>query len=236
MKDKVVQAFNKLSVSYEHEVDQKNLYNTEYERPAMVELLPADLVDLKVLDAGCAAGWYTDYLLKNGAIPTGIDISPRMVEATRRRTHNQVNVLCTDISEPLPFSNQTFDVIVSSLALHYVRDWELTFAEFARILKPGGLFLYSVHHPMMDIDISQAKSYFNTEPLCDYWNRGEELVEVNFYRRPLQQIINTTLQHFQLDSITEPIPTAKFKQHKPESYKRLLERPNFLIVRAKNWE
>ena len=234
MKEKVIQAFNKLSVSYEHEVDRSNLYNTEYERPAMVELLPDDLTGLKVLDAGCAAGWYTDYFLKKGALPTAIDISPRMVEATRRRTHNQVNVLCTDIAEALPFSNQTFDVIVSSLALHYVKDWDLTFAEFTRILKPGGLFLYSVHHPMMDIHLSQGKTYFNTEPLCDYWKRGEETVEVNFYRRPLQQIVNTTLNYFRLDCIKEPIPTPKFKEMKPESYERLLERPNFLIVRAVN--
>jgi SAM-dependent methyltransferase len=234
MKDKVIQAYNKLAVSYEHEVDQNNVYNTDYERPAMIDLLPNRLTGLKVLDAGCAAGWYTEHLINQGAIPTAIDISPEMVEATKRRTKGKVEVLCWDLSEKLPFEDDTYDIILSSLTLHYLEKWENTFSEFSRVLKSSGIFLFSVHHPFMDISMSHTKEYFKTELLVDHWKRGEEMVEVVFYRRPLHQIVNVTSHFFYLDKLIEPLPTEGFKKKRTDSYERLMKKPNFLIIKAVN--
>jgi SAM-dependent methyltransferase len=234
MKDKTIKAFNKLSASYEHEVDTYNSYNIHYERPAMVDLLPKKLNGLKVLDAGCAAGWYTEYLLQKGSTPTAIDISPEMVEATKRRTRGRANVLCRDLSDNLPFEDDSFDIIISSLTLHYLENWHKTFLEFSRTLKTDGILLYSVHHPFMDISLSQTKEYFKTELLTDYWKKGEESIEVLFYRRPLQNILNITSQFFSLDSLIEPLPTEEFKEKNFESYERLLQKPNFLIIKAVN--
>ncbi len=234
MKNKTIQAFNTLSASYEHEAEAYNAYNADYERPAMINMLPDRLEGLKVLDAGCAAGWYTDYLLRQGAIPTAIDLSPDMAEAAKRRTQNRADVLCMDLSGALPFEDDAFDIVLSSLTLHYLEDWQATFLEFVRILKPGGTFLYSVHHPFSDISLSENKQYFETELLTDHWQRGEKSIEVLFYRRPLQHIVNTTVRFFHLDRLVEPAPTDNFKKKLPESYERLMQKPNFLIVKAVN--
>lgn len=234
MKEKVIDAFNQLSGRYEHEVDATNVYNTEYERPSMVELLPETLQGWHVLDAGCAAGWYTEHLLNKGAVAAAIDISLNMVEAAKRRTKGKAKIVLADLTEPLPFEDDAFDLIISSLTMHYVKDWDRTFSEFARILKSGGIFQFSVHHPMSDIELSPEKAYFETERIADYWNNGTEKVEVQFYRRPLHQIVNVTTTYFELKCMKEPIPTEQFKKRNPSSYEKLLRRPNFLIIQALN--
>ena len=54
-------------------------FNAYYERPATISLLP-QVRDQKVLDAGCAAGWYTKWLLEKGASVIALDFSPNMID------------------------------------------------------------------------------------------------------------------------------------------------------------
>ncbi|WP_456278895.1 class I SAM-dependent methyltransferase [Bacillus sp. AK128] len=232
MNNRVKDAYNQLARDYEHNVDTKNVYNIDYERPAMMKLIPAEIKDLKVFDAGCAAGWYTLQLIKLGAKVIASDISPEMVAATKRRIGEDAEVFCLDIEHRLPFEDESFDLIVSSLVLHYVKDWSKTFNEFQRILKPGGKLLFSVHHPFMDIKLSENDDYFSTELIIDKWKRQGELIEVPFYRRPLNIILNETLKYFSIEKVVEPQPTKEFKIKEPEKYERLMKNPHFIIVKA----
>ncbi|WP_298467634.1 class I SAM-dependent methyltransferase [uncultured Psychrobacillus sp.] len=234
MKDRVIQAYNQLADDYEFNVDQRSIYNTEYERPEMVKQMPSNLNNLSVLDAGCAAGWYTSQLIREGATVTAIDISPKMVEATKRRVRDKANVLCLSLEEELPFEDNSFDLIISSLVLHYINDWELTFREFQRILKPGGQFIFSVHHPSMDIRLAKEGDYFSHEFIIDQWKRDGKIIEVPFYRRPMQAILNETLKFFKLERLIEPQPTEEFKKIDPKGYHKLMTTPHFLIINARN--
>ncbi|TAA71677.1 class I SAM-dependent methyltransferase [Planococcus salinarum] len=232
MKDQVRDTFNGMANAYEHSIDSNNLYNAEYERPAMLARLPADLTGRKVLDAGCAAGWYTEQLLHRGAEVVAVDMSPEMVNAAIRRVGDSAKVLCLDLEAPMPFGDETFDVIVSSLTLHYLKDWQDTFTEFRRVLKPGGLILFSVHHPLTDIRLLEDPVYLSTELIVDKWVKDGKTYTVPFYRRPLNEILNGTLEHFELRQVIEPLPTGAFKERDPERFERLMKEPNFLIVEA----
>ncbi|MBB2482605.1 class I SAM-dependent methyltransferase [Bacillus sp. APMAM] len=233
MMNRVQKAYDELSYDYEHRVDKHALYNIDYERPAMMNLLPQDLKGKMILDAGCAAGWYTEQFIKLGAGVTAIDLSSEMVAATKRRVGDQAEVLCLDLADKLPFKDNTFDFIVSSLVLHYVKDWGPTFQEFKRILKPDGILLFSVHHPFMDINMSQNQDYFSTEFIVDQWKRQGKFIEVTFYRRPLHLILNETLAHFSLEKLIEPQPTKEFEKKNPETYEKLMKNPHFMIIKAR---
>ncbi|MGE7824045.1 class I SAM-dependent methyltransferase [Paenibacillus sp. NPDC093718] len=239
MKEKVIEAYDKLAGDYERHVDSQSGHNAYYERPAMIHLLPANMEQMTVLDAGCAAGWYTEQFLKRGARVTAVDLSPAMVEACKRRVGNEATVFACDITEELPFEDEAFDLIVSSLTLHYIEDWAPTFREFQRVLKPGGSLIYSVHHPFMDVKHFDRQDYFARELLTEVWNKPESgPVEVSFYRRPIQEIINLTSSRFRIDQLIEPQPSLADKDN-PEAkewmakwFDRLMTNPHFLIVRA----
>lgn len=233
MKYQVREVFNRLAGIYEHSVDTVSLFNSEYERPAMLEKIPQHLTGKTVLDAGCAAGWYTEQLAVRGADVFAIDSSEEMVNAAKRRIGNRAAVLHHDLDEPLPFNDKSFDFIVSSLTLHYLKDWERIFKEFQRILKPNGEFLFSVHHPFTDIQWLEQGDYFSTELIIDQWIKEGQSFNVPFYRRPLPAILNETLICFEIDQVIEPLPTAEFRTQKPEQADRLLKSPQFLIIKAR---
>ena len=233
MKERVIQAYNQLADDYEFNVDQRSIYNTEYERPGMIKQLPTDLHNLRVLDAGCAAGWYTSQLLSAGATVTAIDVSPKMVEATKRRVKDKANVLCLSLEGKLPFEDNSYDLIVSSLVLHYLKDWNQTLKEFHRILKPGGQLLFSVHHPSMDVKLSKEGDYFSHELIVDQWEREGKIIDMPFYRKPMQSIINETLTYFTLDALIEPQPTMEFQKRDRKGYHKLMTTPHFLIIKAR---
>ncbi|SFJ61623.1 Methyltransferase domain-containing protein [Halobacillus dabanensis] len=232
MIEEVKQAYNRLSTHYEFEVDTKP-YNAYLERPAMIEQLPS-LKGKKVLDAGCAAGWYSAYIAGEGAEVTAVDLSEAMIKATIRRTKNfNVKAFAHDLTSPLPFENESFDLIVSSLTLHYIKDWSKVFDEFARVLKPEGSLLFSTHHPFMDYINFPDNNYYEKQKLYDEWDVNGEKVPMSFYRRPLGEIIETVTDRFRLIQLIEPTPTEDFKRVHPKGYEKVAVKPNFLVIKSK---
>ena len=104
---------------------------------ALKKLMP-DLIDKQVLDLGCGFGWHCIYAIENGASSVvGVDISQKMLEVAREKTHyHQVKYILSAM-EDIDFPDESFDIILSSLAFHYVADYELLIKIY-RILKPGG--------------------------------------------------------------------------------------------------
>ncbi|UOR12887.1 class I SAM-dependent methyltransferase [Halobacillus amylolyticus] len=223
--------YNKLANTYKNDVDKGSPYNAYYERPAMMAALPPTLKGKKVLDAGCSAGWYSSQLLHQGAEVTGIDVSPDMVEIARQRL-SEAAFLCHDLQETLPFEDDSFDIIVSSLTLHYLKDWMKTLFEFSRILKAGGTLLFSVHHPFMDYTRYHCEDYFKTQLLTETWNKPNINVDVSFYRRSLQDMINDTTHSFNLVKLIEPQPQERMRDVDEKSFQYLMTNPHFLIIKA----
>jgi len=94
-------AYNNMAEYYYNHVDTKP-YNAYYERPATISLLP-QVEGKSVLDAGCAAGWYTNWLIENGAKVTSIDFSAKMIEMTKKRVGEKAKIIEADLNEPLDF-------------------------------------------------------------------------------------------------------------------------------------
>ncbi len=72
-----------------------------------------------------------------------IDGTPRMVQMAQQRLGTLVKVFQADLSKPLNFlEDEASDLILSSLVLHYIRDWDKVFKEFNKILQKSGLFVF----------------------------------------------------------------------------------------------
>lgn len=101
----------------------------------------------RVLEAGCGAGRDTAYLMQHGIrAVTAIDIDEKSVEACALAAPG-ATVLQHDLLSRLPFSDNSFDIVLASLCLHYF-PWNATIAmvqEIHRCLAPGGLLLCRVN-------------------------------------------------------------------------------------------
>lgn len=223
-------SYDEIADAYAAKVDTAP-YNALYERPAMLRMLPR--VDgLRVLDAGCGSGLHAALLLDRGARVTGIDRSAAMLEHARRRLAGRgVELRVADLRDPLPFAEGSFDGIMSALALHYLRDWGPTLAEFRRVLRPGGWLVFSTHHPAADAMLFHPARYLEVEEVEDDWG---EVGIVRFYRRPLSRIVNDVVDAgFAIECLDEPLPTDAFREARPDAYERNLRQPGFLLIRAR---
>ena len=97
-----------------------------------------------VLDLGCAGGFMTEALAKRGTNVTGIDPAEQAIAAARTHAAEEGLSVRYDIGigEHLPYSANAFDAVVCVDVLEHVDDLDKVIAESARVLKPGGLFLF----------------------------------------------------------------------------------------------
>ncbi len=227
--------YDQIAERYASKVDNAP-FNALYERPAMLALLPP-LDGLRILDAGCGSGWYAERLIERGARLDAIDASAAMVDYARERldkagflAKGTATLQVADLADSLPFDDETFDGIVSPLVLHYMRDWRPSLRQMLRVLKQGGWLQFSTHHPAADAALFRTRNYFDVEHVVDSW---EWVDRIEFFRRSLTEIVDSVVESgFVIDRIVEPVPTAEFKAVKPDSWERLMNQPEFLIVVA----
>jgi len=210
--------------------DQKPWY-TCYERPATTSLLPP-LAGLTVLDAACGPGWYCEYLSRHGARVTACDLNAEFVEMTRARAGPGARVVQADLARPLDFAESAaFDLVLCTLALHYLRDWVPTLREFNRVLGPHGKLVFSTHHSFADWQAFSIPDYFGTQVIEDHF---EGIGPVRYFRRPLTAIFDALGEAgFLVERLLEPRPTEGFRDADPENYEKLRTSPVFIMIRAR---
>jgi ubiquinone/menaquinone biosynthesis C-methylase UbiE len=101
----------------------------------------------RALEIGAGTGYFTLNMLRAGLIgeATCSDISPGMLaalQANARRLELQVRTEPAD-AERLPFASESFDLVLGHAVLHHIPDLEHAFAEFERVLAPGGTVLFA---------------------------------------------------------------------------------------------
>ncbi|MEM1375886.1 MAG: bifunctional 2-polyprenyl-6-hydroxyphenol methylase/3-demethylubiquinol 3-O-methyltransferase UbiG [Pseudomonadota bacterium] len=98
----------------------------------------------RVLDLGCAGGFMAEALAERGTVVTGIDPAAKAVEAARAHAAFRDFDIQYDVGvgEQLPYDSGSFDHVVCVDVLEHVTDLDKVISEVARVLKPGGLFLF----------------------------------------------------------------------------------------------
>jgi ubiquinone/menaquinone biosynthesis C-methylase UbiE len=123
--------------------------------------------DTQVLDLCCGSGQTTQFLVKLSQNVTGLDASPKSLERARQNVPEASYIEA--FAEKMPFADNLFDVVHTSVALHEMQPQQLRkiINEVYRVLKPGGVFtLVDFHAPTNPIfwpGISVFLLLFETE-------------------------------------------------------------------------
>lgn len=205
------------------------------------KLLP-DFQGKRVLDLGCGYGWHCKYAADGGdSYVLGTDISQRMLDTAAELNPARQIEYRRAAMEDLSFSDGSFDVVLSSLAFHYVRDFEPLVHSIAAWLKDGGDLVFSVEHPVFTAYGSQDWIYDEKGnilhfPVDNYYLEGEREAlflgeRVVKYHRTLTTYLNTLLRcGFTLRRIVEPEPPEDMLDM--PGMRDELRRPMMLLVAA----
>lgn len=213
--------------------NETSLMNAYYERPAALALA-GDVAGRRILDAGCGSGPLFAALREEGAVVTGIDQSPAMLELARQRLGEDADLRVADLADPLPFADGEFDDVVASLVLHYLRDWDPVLAEVRRVLKPGGRLIASVNHPMM-VNLTHRQEgprpdYFEQYTWTDEFELHGEKARMTFWNKPLHAMTDAfTAAGFRIAVISEPHPVPAARELFPGEFETLDTFPSFLF-------
>lgn len=191
----------------------------------------------RVLDLGCGSGIRTRKLAALGAKVTGIDFSKMLIEIARK-DNSKIQFYIGDIRKT-PFRNAEFDVVNSNLVLHYFKDLKPVCKETQRILKRGGVFIFSIHHPFCDnrkkIVINGREEYAFTEYFnnkASQWSMLEGM-NVTTYHHTFENIVNTLRQSgFMIDKFVETRAPSFSRKKDVQEYEKTTKYPSFLVVKA----
>lgn len=165
----------------------------------------------KILDIGCGYGFFTDYFRSIGAKAIGIDGSEKMIEIAMDR-YPLSKFYVMDITTPLAFENNQFDMVFSNQVLMDVENIDFVFSECKRILKVGGILYYSIVHPAFyDCHwLKDENGYHYAKAMEKYIElyqfKNEYWGETEHFHRPLSYYLNVASNYgFVLKQSCEPV-------------------------------
>ena len=220
-------------------------FNELLEQPAIKRLLP-DLQGKTVLDLGCGFGFNCkEFVLAGAKSVVGIDLSAKMIEQANIKnkldniTYHKMSM--TEIDQ----LNEKFDFVYSSLAFHYIEDFELLISKIYGVLNDNGVLLFSQEHPIVTAVKNDGDNYvkklngsikgFLLNNYADMSIRKEKwfVDGVEKYHRTFSYIINTLVKcGFTVEAIDEPLPSEEALEKRKGLEKEFIK-PTFLIIKAK---
>ncbi|MCI9077931.1 MAG: class I SAM-dependent methyltransferase [Lachnospiraceae bacterium] len=195
-----------------------------------------------VLDLGCGYGWHCKFAAEQGATQVlGLDLSQKMInEAERRNKADQIQYHVCGIEE-YDYPESMWDCVISNLALHYIGNIGIIFQKVYRTLKPQGVFIFNIEHPVFTSGVGQDWIYSKEHtplywPVDDYFKPGERSThflgcDVVKQHHTLTQILMGLLNNgFELRTVEEAEPSEEMLDI--TGMKDELRRPMMLLVKA----
>ncbi|MCC5801172.1 class I SAM-dependent methyltransferase [Rossellomorea vietnamensis] len=132
--------------------------NNAIEGPIMYELM-GSIQNNSILDLGCGDASFGKELLHKGAKHyTGVEGSKQMVEAARSNLLDQNGTTYNETMESYDYPIETFDLVTSRFAIHYVSDINQLFQNINKTLKEDGRFVFSIQHPLTTSSFASKQS------------------------------------------------------------------------------
>lgn len=222
---------------------QEMNYNNCIEEPLMLNLI-GNTENKDIIDIGCGSGELSSILAKTANSVLGIDISQKMLNIAREKNINS-NTRYQELSmENISSLSEKFDIAVSSLAFHYVENFEKLILDISKLLRKRGSLIFSQEHPMVTANRQLKDWICDPETKSRYWpvsNYNEEgerfekwfIDNVKKYHRTLSTIINTIIKNnFEILEIAESRASDELISKDPKFFngKNLA---HFLFIKAR---
>ena len=202
--------------------------------PCVEELL-GDVKGKHLLDAGCGEGYLARHYAKKGAKVIAIDISPRLIATSKKITADEgldIEYRVDDVCNAKSLENGTFDIVLSNLVLLNIPCIDGALKEYNRILKKGGVLVFSIVHPAFNFYgpgswemgekdpntkrrdglFFKVDNYFDEKEYTHYWRErsGDKFpAPISFFHRTLATYLNAiTSSGLTLIEFKEPRPTT----------------------------
>lgn len=195
-----------------------------------------------IVDIGTGEGQIARALLNTGDAETVIGLDPtkaQIVEAKKRGGGPHYLLAPADA---LPFADNTFDAALACLVYEHIDNMETAVAETARVLRPGGRFVFMLNHPLLQTPGSGWIDDHFMDPPEQYWRIGPYLVETNtleevqkdvfipFVHRPLHRYMNALADAgFSFKRMIEPSPPEGFLARN-EYFRQSAAIPRLLVL------
>lgn len=211
-------AYDEIAEWYDTWVGAHSMNDDPY-YPA-VESLMGDVDGLRVCDLACGQGRVSRHLADRGAHVVGVDLSAKLLEMARRHEETAprgVDYLCADAATLDGLADGRFDGVVCHMALMDIPDLTATLRSIARILRPGGWFVFAILHPCYHTarsgELEMADGFVRT--IGAYFQEGHWRSEsrpgppgkVGAYHRTLSTYVNAlTDSGLVVERLAEPGP------------------------------
>lgn len=217
--------------------------NYTVEQPGIRALI-LEVRGARILDLGCGAGDFAHWLVDEGAASVlGVDPSENMLAAARDQPRPQIEYRRA-FAEELELPGADFDLVVSSLMFHYIKELGPVIGKIRSWLRTGGALVFSIEHPITTAVLGKRSGWLKDDAgerigweVTDYSIEGERISrwivdDVVKYHRTLATTLNMLVESgFRVDRISEPFATSEGEALDPGLLEERM-RPPFLFVRA----
>jgi len=212
---------------------------TEQILPLVAELLAGAG---RVLDVGCGEGQISRMLEAAGTGTRAVGLDPTWAQLTTARDRAGGPSYVQADAGHLPFADGAFDAAVACLVFEHIPDAAAALGEVARVLEPGGRFVFCLNHPLLQ---TPGSGWIDDHILMEqYWRIGPYLIEdttmeevakgvvLPFVHRPLSRYVNAmAATGLFVTRMEEPAPPPGFLAI-AEEYEFASTIPRLLVLRA----
>ena len=196
----------------------------------------------RVLDVGTGDGQVARLAASLDGVSTVVGVDPARAQLATARARGGGPAYARAAATRLPFTDAGFDVVVACLVFEHIHDADTALAEVARVLTPGGRFLFFLNHPLLQ---TPGSGWIDDQVLEEqYWRIGPYLTEdtsieevekdvfLPFVHRPVSRYVNAmAAAGLYVRRMEEPAPPPGFLARAAE-YRDAATIPRLLFLLA----
>jgi SAM-dependent methyltransferase len=214
----------------------------EYEEQILPLTIEFVATATRVLEVGTGEGQVARALAP-GRVVVGLDPTAAQIDVAVQRGGGPAYLRAG--ADALPFADASFDAIVACLVFEHIDAVDEAIAEVARVLEPGGRFVFLLNHPLLQTPGSGWIDDQVLDPPEQYWRIGPYLVEdetieqvehgvfIPFIHRPLSRYVNAMAANgLLIERMEEPAPPPGFLARAQE-YADAATIPRLLFLRSR---